>query len=86
MSKPFRIPNYKAHEAIAGFRNFQGSNLRGGFEQDGTKYVVYSYWTKMLEVDVETGEVDYNARKYSRTTSKHQSTILRGLAMRGVHV
>jgi hypothetical protein len=86
MSQPFRIPNYKAHEAIAELRAFQGSSFRGGFEFDGSKYVVYSYWTKMLEVDVATGEVEYNARKYSRTTTKHQNTILRGLAMRGVRV
>ena len=77
----YRIANHETPAYIAKLQPFQGSNLRA--DCLGGTYRVYSYWTTMLEVDTTTGETRYNERKYSRTTTRHQSYITRGLSMMG---
>lgn len=42
---------------------------------DGNKYVIYSYKTKIAEVDKEKKIVFFNSEKYSATTTKLQNRI-----------
>jgi len=71
------VPNNRCHECIATLTPFRGSNLRAEKFSDGT-YRIYSYWTLMAEI-VPGQPARYNAAKYSRTTTRHQSYIVRGL-------
>ena len=76
-----RIANHSAHLAIAELQEFKGNNLRGTITNG--EYEIYSYWTKMVGVDVATGRITYrDDRRYSVTTSKHQGKIGQGLSGR----
>lgn len=76
-----RVSNFEAHLPISELKEFRGHNLRGQIVNG--EYEIYSYWTKMVGIDIETGEITYqDNRRYSVTTSKHQSKIGQGLGRR----
>jgi hypothetical protein len=70
------IANNASAEAIAELQEFQGSNLRGTWENG--VYAVYSYWTLMASFDPRTGDQFINPKKYSRTTSKQMNYVRQG--------
>jgi len=72
-----RIANSNCAEYIATLKEFQGSNLRG--EITCGKYEIYSYWTKMAEIDINAKAVWVNENKYSQTTSKQMRYVRDGL-------
>lgn len=73
--------NYnQAIQAMRECKPFKGNTLSG--ERVGDAYEIYSYSTLMARVENYKGQdvVTYiNRRKYSRTTSKHQTYILAAL-------
>jgi len=73
--------NYKqAVQAMRERKPFKGNTLSG--ESVGDAYEIYSYSTLMARVESHKGQdvVTYiNRRKYSVTTSKHQTYILTAL-------
>lgn len=72
-----RIANSNCAEYIATLKEFQGSNLYGQILLG--RYEVYSYWTKMAEIDINSKEIWVNENKYSQTTSKQMRYVRDGL-------
>jgi hypothetical protein len=72
-----RIANNKCAEYIATLKEFQGSNLRG--EIVAGRYEIYSYWTKMAEIDINAGAYWINENKYSQTTSRQMTYVRKGI-------
>ena len=72
------IANNASAKAIANLKEFQGSNLRGTWENG--VYAVYSYWTLMASYCPKTGAKWVNEQKYSRTTSKQMHYVRQGFA------
>jgi hypothetical protein len=76
--KMAKITNAKAWEYIADRIPFEG-NLSAVLRSDG-EYEIYSYATKIARADRE-GEIVYlDNRRFSVTTTKHQSIINKGLS------
>jgi hypothetical protein len=71
--------NYKEiAESIANFWEFKGNSMSAFRSSDGC-YVVKSYDTVILEVNLGSREYWLNEDNYSRTTSHHQGIIRRNL-------
>jgi len=69
--------NLQAVEKIAQLRPFEGNSMSAKYE--GNEYRIYSYSTLMAVI--ENREITYLDNEYhSRTTSKQQTLIARGLA------
>jgi len=71
-----RIANSASAQAIAELQEFQGSNLKGVWNNG--VYEVYSYWTLMASFDPRNGDQFINQNKYSRTTSKQMNYVRQG--------
>ena len=54
-------------------RDFTGNSASGMFT--GTRYIIKSYETVILDLNTKTGELLFNNCYYSRTTSKIQNMI-----------
>jgi len=68
--------NLQAVEKIAQLRPFEGNSMSAKYE--GNEYRIYSYSTLMAVI--ENREITYlDNQYYSRTTSKQQTLIARGL-------
>lgn len=68
--------NYRQIEtAIRERREFTGNSAYATL-QAGV-YCVYSYQTLIASCEVDSGEVFYNPRKYSNTTSRLQNIVKR---------
>jgi hypothetical protein len=75
-----RIAQRHAGGHVAKLRPFTGhGSLRGEFDYD-RRYVVYSYATPILAVDLDHKIVIVNRCKYSVTTSKQQTYTFSGVA------
>ena len=75
-----RINTRDAHELISELKPFTtNGSIRA--EWDGPDYVVYSYGTAIAVINPEAETVTANTHRYSVTTSRHQSTTRRGLAV-----
>ena len=75
-----RLPNYKSPEAISTLTAFEGHNLRASTDNMDSYYTIYSYRTPIAVVHLRTKQVTFiDNRRYSVTTSKHQTLIRRGL-------
>lgn len=61
-------------EFIKNKLSFEGNSVHAYY--DGTKYIVKSYETIILEID-GNGKIDFNNKYYSVTTSKIQNIIIR---------
>lgn len=61
---------------------FSGSNINAQIV-DG-EYIVWSYRTPILRIDTKSGVGVFDNQQYSVTTSKQQTLIKRGLALRGI--
>ncbi len=68
-----RIANRDARKYVQTLQPFEGSNLDGQLEQQGDRYVVYSYqtpiWVYLRKHDTWVG----TKQKYSVTSTKHQN-------------
>lgn len=74
-----RIAQREASEYLARLESFQGNgSLRG--QKQGREFVVWSYETPILAVDMEARRIIHNKRRYSVTTSKQQSYLTAGTA------
>ena len=76
-----RIAQREASEYLARLESFQGNgSLRGNWAAGAREYVVWSYRTPILAVDMEARRIIHNKRRYSVTTSKQQSYLTAGTA------
>lgn len=73
-----RINTNKAHELIAELKPFTSNGSLSANWQNGD-YVVMSYGTAIALVNPSENLAVLNGRRYSVTTSKHQSQARRGL-------
>ena len=75
-----RIAHRHAGGHVAKLKPFTGhGSLRGEFDYD-RRFIVYSYATPILAVDLDRKIVIVNRRKYSVTTSKQQTYTFSGVA------
>lgn len=76
-----RIVQRDASEYLARLESFQGNgSLRGNWAAGAREFLVWSYDTPILAVDMETRRIIHNKRRYSVTTSKQQSYLTAGTA------
>jgi hypothetical protein len=66
---PYRAMQSKLEQ----LRDFRGSSATAVFT--GTRYIIKSYETVILDLNTKTGELLFNNCYYSRTTSKIQNMI-----------
>lgn len=80
-----RINAGLAIREIAERREFNAGNLWGRWDnypdEDGQKFVVYSYRQWIAIYDKESNSWQVNTEKYSRTTSKHQNHVKRAISL-----
>ena len=76
------MPNYKQieNDLIPNRKSFRHPSMHA--DNTGTYYSIYSYSTKICEIDLVTGQMWIDLNKYSVTTSKQQSLIKRALGVK----
>lgn len=77
-----KAPNYREIETlIRDFKPFKHASSMSAYN-NGKEYLIYSYRTLICSVNLEDGKIDFDASKYSVTTSKQQSLIKRALGIK----
>lgn len=76
------MPNYQEIEKdlIPNRKSFRHPSMHA--TNTGTYYDIYSYSTKICEIDLVTGQIWIDETKYSVTTSKQQNLVKRALGVK----
>lgn len=76
---PARIANRDAARYCRELIPFTGSNLRGEWNYDRSRFEIVSYWTLVAFYDVDTDRSWVTPARYSKSTDRQLSYVRQGL-------